>query len=78
MPARIAATGLETPADFSGKTTVPEKDAANSAAFFEGFGWDAALFGPDLAMIVERWPSLPDGVRHAIVAIVEAADRVAR
>ena len=30
---------------------------------------------PDLAMLVERWDSLPDAVRAGIVAMVRAAGR---
>jgi hypothetical protein len=39
---------------------------------------DRARLDSDLALIVERWPTLPDDVRRAVVALVEAADEDAR
>jgi hypothetical protein len=31
------------------------------------------LLDPDLALVVERWPDLPEAVRAGIVAMVKAA-----
>jgi hypothetical protein len=36
---------------------------------------DSVSIGTDLAMIVERWPTLPADAKAAILAIVEAADQ---
>jgi hypothetical protein len=35
---------------------------------------DTCQFPRDLALIVERWESLPDAVRAGIVAMVKAGD----
>jgi hypothetical protein len=47
---------------------------AQSGALLPDFTADGAPADVDLALIVERWPRLPDDVRRAIVSMVEADD----
>ncbi len=50
------------------------RESANSSGPFSGPLQDeTAHFPPDLAVVVEAWPDLPDAVREAVLRIVAAA-----
>jgi hypothetical protein len=46
------------------ETAFPKSDAAKSAAFQPD---------PDLTMIVDRWPLLPDYIKLAVLALVKSS-----
>ena len=70
----LGATGLERPADSTGKTPSSEMGAAKSAAFSAVFAAGDAPSDPGLATIIDRWPMLPADAKAAILAMIDAAD----
>ena len=65
----MAEAGLEQGAKPSGKSGVLERGGAESAAV----GARNAPIDAGLALIVERWPKLPENVKASIVAIVDSS-----
>jgi hypothetical protein len=73
----VAASGLagswgtrtRTPLENAGETGVPQESGAESGAPFD----DSAPVYPDLAFVVNAWPTLPEAVRAAVVALVQQA-----
>jgi hypothetical protein len=52
-------------------TAISQIGAAKIAAISADFASGEPMADADLAMIVERWPMLPDDVRRAMVAMIE-------
>lgn len=67
----MAGTGLELPPRNTGNPSDSFQSGAESGAL----GAHSAPFDPDLAVIVEAWPGLPDNVKASIVAMVVKAGR---
>jgi len=61
--------GLEPPQETSGNTGVAAKRGAESGAV----GGGSAPDDPELAAVVDAWPTLPEGVKGDIVAMVKGA-----
>jgi hypothetical protein len=74
---RLGPVGFEHLAEFSGNTTDPQPGAAKCAATGarnEDFGSRRPyLDDPELATIIDAWPTLPETIRRGIVAMVESA-----
>lgn len=71
----MGVTGLEPPAKPSGKTPISETGGANSGAS------DAESIIPDaveasLWEVIEAWPSMPAGLRDAVLSIVRSSGEV--
>lgn len=62
----MGGTRLELSAYLKGITADSPKGAAQSGAISTQFG----AADPDLAMLIDRWPTLPEGTRAAVVALV--------
>jgi hypothetical protein len=60
--------GLERVAKTTGKTGIPDSGGAECGAL----GAQNAPSDPDLAAVVDAWPTLPEAVRTAILAMVKA------
>ncbi len=59
-------------------TTQPLTDYSTSENDFERLASCLALLtqkSPDLALVVQRWDSLPDALRAGILAMIEAAGK---
>jgi len=85
----MGGTRLEQSSDLSRNTANPPNSAAQSGAFSTPFCPDAGAVGgaadavverpadavtdPDLALIVARWPELPEATKAAILAMVREA-----
>ena len=65
----VAEAGLEPTSFSSGKTPVSGTGGAESGAV----GAENAPIDPDLANIIDAWPTLPEGVKAGITAMVEGA-----
>ena len=68
----MAGTGLELTPDSSGNSSAATQSGAECGAL----GALSGPFDPDLAAIVEAWPSLPEALRAGILAMVRAANGV--
>ena len=62
----MGGTGLEHPALLPSKTSIPQTERAESGAL-DG---ENRPKDPELALIVERWPKLPEHIRSAVLALV--------
>lgn len=71
MPRECPSTprGVEQQADSTGKSTVRNQSGAESGAL----GAQNAPADPDLARVVAAWPRLPEPMRRAILALIDAA-----
>jgi len=65
----MGVTGLEHPADSTGNSAVRDQSSAESGAV----GAQTAFADPDLAAVVEAWPSLPEAIKAGILAMIRAA-----
>ncbi|RIK78821.1 MAG: hypothetical protein DCC68_14290 [Planctomycetota bacterium] len=63
--------GNRTTAKNAGETGVPIESGAESGAL----GARTAQFDPDLAAVVDAWPTLPAAIRAGILAMIGTADR---
>jgi hypothetical protein len=68
-PKALRPEGSELPPKNIGKIAKSEKGAAKSDAF----STKNPEIGHDLARVLEAWPTLPDHIRKAILALVETA-----
>jgi hypothetical protein len=59
-------TGLEQPANSTGNTTRHKSGGADSGALSA----DCCTIDPDLATIIAAWPTLPDAIRRAMLALI--------
>ena len=59
--------GFEPPQDFPGETTVSEQGGAGSGARAAL----TAVADPDLAAVVDAWPTLPEVVKAGVMAMVK-------
>jgi hypothetical protein len=59
---------IRTPREIPGKTALPEPGGAKSGA---------PAADPDLTRILDAWPTLPEPIRRAILALIETAVPVA-
>lgn len=86
MVALLASTrrGVEQPSDFPAKIEVPTQDGAKCGALLgdsdvaptvDSTGHDSQSVAADvdLSEVVDRWSSLPDAIRIAILALVRMA-----
>lgn len=75
----MGATGLEHPANPAGNTPVSESGGSKSGNFGADVGPTTLPAAspepadPELAAVLEAWPSLPAALRSGILAIVAAA-----
>jgi hypothetical protein len=69
LPTWVNLTGFDQGPDFSGKTRESADDSAKSSAFPA----DPSLIDPDLARILDAWPTLAEPIRRAVLALVESA-----
>lgn len=70
---KVGATGLEHPAEDSGKTRIPAHSGAESGAVGAqnaASGQDSAGVEADLRAVIEVWPALPETVKAGILAMV--------
>jgi hypothetical protein len=65
---KMAGTGFEPLADSTGKTSYPPLDGAESGALRAQAQIDAGLVA-----VIEAWPSLPEGIKAGILAIVRTS-----
>jgi hypothetical protein len=65
----MAGTGLEDPANSPENRPIARQGGAKSGALCDDF----FPTDPDLALIVKRWPELPEPIRAGIVAMLKAA-----
>ena len=63
-------TGLEHLAKTPGKTSNSKASGAESGAVVDEIG----SIDPDLLRISEAWPTLPEHLRKAVLAIVQAGE----
>jgi hypothetical protein len=67
----VGGTGLEHPSKSSGfRGFLPEGGAKSGAV-----GVRIAISDPDLAAVVEAWPTLPEAVRRQVVGLVKAQNK---
>ena len=66
---QVGDTGLEQPPVFSKETAISSRGGAESGAPPA----DLPASDPDLRLVVEAWPTLPEPMRAAILAIVRTA-----
>jgi hypothetical protein len=71
--AEVTPTGSEHGPDFKGKPQKVVEGGAKSGAVSADF----SPIDPDLARIVATWPTLPESIRRAMLALVETAVPVA-
>ncbi len=67
----VGGTRLEVPPKNTGNDGGGGQSGAESGALGAG----EAPIGPDLAVVVDAWPKLPDAIKAGILAIVTAARR---
>jgi hypothetical protein len=65
----MAGTGFEPPRKYARKTGVATQSGAKSGALCT----QAAVIDPDLAHVVGAWPALPNAIKKAILALVQAS-----
>ena len=68
----VAGTRLEYPANSPENRPIAAQGGAKSGALCD----DSFPTDPDLAMVVKRWPDLPEPIRAGIVAMLKAASAV--
>ena len=56
----------------------PSAEGKNSSDNAAGDLQDICKSGPDLAVVVEAWPDLPEAVKRGILAIVKASTKPRR
>jgi hypothetical protein len=61
----VEAAGIEPSANFQGNPTIVALGGAKSGAL--------AATDPDLAALIDAWPTLPEAIRAGILALVRAA-----
>jgi len=69
-PGRVPKRGLEQSADSPRRVQVSETAGAKSGAVDRENG----PIDPDLAQVIETWPTLPPAIREAILAMLRAAE----
>ena len=67
---KVGMRGLEQTSQSSGKSQIDSTGGAESGAFQAANG----SHDPDLQLINDHWPQLPDAIRAGIIAMVQAAD----
>ena len=67
---RVGRTGLEHLAKTTGKTSDSKASGAESGASEA----DSVDSDPDLQRLIDVWPTLPEAIRRAIMAMVETTD----
>jgi hypothetical protein len=68
-------TGSEPISATADSTETLRQSSLSSAAESGAFPADFRHFDPDLALIVERWDTLPAALRAGIIAMVQAAGK---
>jgi hypothetical protein len=58
--------GFDTPSKTTGKTAPDEKSGAKSGALSA----DSGVMDSDLGRLIAAWPTLPDAIRRAMLALV--------
>lgn len=66
---RMGDEGVEHPALTAPKTAISETASAKSGAPES----EKPSSDPDLALILDRWPNLPEHVRQAVLALVQTS-----
>ena len=69
----MAGTGLEPPLSNTGETSIPSESGAESGALGAQKPAFDAFADPELARLIEAWPTLPDAIKAGILAMVKAA-----
>ena len=64
--------GIEHPIETSGNSPIPHQSGAESGAVRAGDAWADRRF----AKIADAWPSLPDALKAAILAIIASSASV--
>jgi len=62
----MGVTGLETPAELSGETGIPAR-----------CGTQSGTLAPELARVVDAWPTLAESTRRAILALASQGEQAA-
>ena len=62
--------GIRTPQENAGKTRASDQGGAESGAL----GAQHGPIEPDLALLIDRWPTLPDATKAAITTLVMNAN----
>jgi hypothetical protein len=66
--AGMAGTGFEAPLENTGNSSGSDQSGAESGAL----GAREAPLDPELAVVVDAWPALPDAIKAGILALVRA------
>jgi hypothetical protein len=61
--------GIRTPREISEKTVGPSESGARSGAL----AMQSGPIDPDLASVIDAWPTLPEAIRAGILAMIRAA-----
>jgi hypothetical protein len=69
----MGATGPEHPTDSNGKTENHATRGTESGTLGDDSASNRQPADPDLADVVNAWPSLPEALKAGIVAMVKAA-----
>lgn len=67
--------GAEQTPNFSGNPAFPQSSAAKSAASADALAILADGIDPRLKLVIDRWSSLTEETRTAIIALVEGGER---
>jgi len=68
---RMGDAGIEHPSVVQSKTPISTSDGAKSDAH----NAQKPIQDPDLAIIVERWPNLPEHIKAAIKALIHTQNK---
>ncbi len=70
---KVAGTGIELPPENAEKTPVGAESGAQSGAVGAREAVLAVPVDPNLAAVVDAWPTLPEAIKVGILAMIRAA-----